>query len=60
MNLLEQYIQPGYTTKLLKGQDSPVKGVVFVQFDGKVDCYGNHAQHHVSPEVLKMLVGGEG
>lgn len=20
----------------------------------------HHAQHHVSPEVLKMLVGGEG
>ena len=27
--------------------------------DYKFVSYGNHAQHHVSPEVLKMLVGEE-
>ena len=31
----------------------------FSEFDYKFVSYGNHAQHHVSPEVLKMLVGEE-
>ncbi len=29
------------------------------KIDDKFVSYGNHAQHHVSPEVLKMLVGEE-
>ena len=33
--------------------------VLTSEFDYKFVSYGNHAQHHVSPEVLKMLVGEE-
>ena len=33
--------------------------VLTSEFDYKLVSYGNHAQHHVSPEVLKMLVGEE-
>ncbi len=40
MNLLEHYLEPGYTARVLTGDESPVKGVTYVEFDGKVNCYG--------------------
>lgn len=44
MNLLEHYIQPGYTITDLHDDKSPVPGVYFVKFEGDVDVYGtiNH------------------
>ena len=40
MNLLEHYIQPGYTITDLHDSESPVPGVYFVKFEGEVDVYG--------------------
>ena len=49
MNLLENYIQPGY--KIEPYEPSPIKGVKFVKFTGKVDCYGNtQEQTHIWEE----------
>lgn len=44
MNLLEQYLEPGYKVTVLKDKDSPIKGVTCVRYDGKVDCYGDIQQ----------------
>lgn len=40
MNLLEQYLEPGYKATVLKGKNSPIQGVTCVRYDGKVDCCG--------------------
>ena len=48
MNLIENYIQPGYQIRKWSRQDVPFeydcKG--FVSFDGLVDCYGNIQKVH--------------
>lgn len=46
MNLLEQYLEPGYTITVLKGKDSPIQGVTCVKYDGQVNCYGDIQQVH--------------
>lgn len=46
MNLLENYLQPGYTIKTLPKDKTPVKDVDWVIFDGKVNCYGNIKHVH--------------
>ena len=46
MNLIENYIQPGYQLRKLSRQEVPFEydGKGFVEFKGKVDCYGNVQQ----------------
>ena len=37
MNLVENYIEPGYTVRTVRNK----AGESFVKFDGFVNCYGN-------------------
>lgn len=48
MNLIENYIQSGYQIRKLSRQEVPFEydGKGFVEFKGKVDCYGNVQQVH--------------
>ena len=48
MNLIENYIQPGYQLRKLSRQEVSFEydGKGFVEFKGKVDCYGNVQQVH--------------
>ena len=48
MNLIENYIQPGYQIRKLSRQEVPFEydGKGFVSFDGLVDCYGNIQKVH--------------
>lgn len=46
MNLIENYIEPGYTIKVLKNKT--VNGDTFVMFDGFVNCYGNVTHRHLT------------
>lgn len=61
MNLLENYIQPGYKITNLHDSKSPVHGVYFVKFEGNVDVYGtiNHVvQYWPHKEWLKIKKQG--
>ena len=55
MNLLENYIQDSY--KIEPVISSPVKGVDYIKFIGKVDCYGNVQEetHIWSVEEWKQI-----
>ena len=55
MNLLENYIQDSY--KIEPVIPSPVKGVDYIKFKGKVDCYGNVQEetHIWSVEEWKQI-----
>ena len=48
MNLIENYIQPGFQIRKLSRQEVPFEydGKGFVSFDGLVDCYGNIRKVH--------------
>ena len=48
MNLIENYIQPDYQIRKLSRLEVPFEydGKGFVEFNGKVDCYGNVQQVH--------------
>ena len=52
MNLVENYLEKGYTVKHIT-----IDGKPFVIFDGLVNCYGNIThQHHVWPlEEWKII-----
>lgn len=41
MNLLEQYLEPDYTVKILPKEKAPTRDTTWIAFDGKIDCYGN-------------------
>ena len=48
MNLLENYILPGYQVRKISREEVPFEydDEGFVEFKGKVDCYGNVQQVH--------------
>ena len=43
MNLLENYILPGYQVRKIPREEVPFEydGEGFIEFKGKVNCYGN-------------------